>query len=412
MKAEVIAIGDELTSGQRVDTNSAWISQQLGQIGIRVLHHSTVADDLESCRAVFRSAFDRVDFVICTGGLGPTADDLTRQVIADAMGVPLEQDDASLAHIEEMFTSRGREMPSNNAIQAMFPKGSRVVPNPHGTAPGIDVTVPAKTSAGDGREARCFALPGVPAEMKEMWTATVQPALIAAGAAKRVIVHHELKCFGIGESDCERRLPDLVRRGREPSVGITVSRATITLRITAEGDSVDDCESKIQPTAATIRECLGELVFGEGDVTLYGVLLKELALRKQTLVTAEWATEGVLAQRLSSDEEYGSSCRGSLVGCQGSATRPFSVDATDESSLRAFAAQLREDAQADYSMVIGDWYPTGADDITTDQQLTIALADGVDTLTKQVSRRGHPDIISERTAKVALNLLRTRILDL
>ena len=120
MNAEVIAIGDELTSGQRVDTNSAWISQRLGEIGIRVLHHSTVADDLDSCRDVFRNAFSRVDLVVCTGGLGPTADDLTREVIAEAMNVELVQDDAALAHIREMFESRGREMPPKNAVLSLI----------------------------------------------------------------------------------------------------------------------------------------------------------------------------------------------------------------------------------------------------------------------------------------------------
>ena len=130
LTAEIVAIGDELTSGQRLDTNSQWISQQLADLGIRVLLHTTVADDLETGIQVIRQALQRVDLVICTGGLGPTADDLTRETIARATERPLQQDDEALAHIENLFRARNRKMPQRNTIQAMFPEGSLVVPNP------------------------------------------------------------------------------------------------------------------------------------------------------------------------------------------------------------------------------------------------------------------------------------------
>ena len=133
MHAEVVSIGDELTSGQRLDTNSQWLSERLGELGIRVLYHSTVGDDLEANVRVFREAFDRADFIVCTGGLGPTADDLTRQALAEATGRELVQDDAALAHIRALFARRQRPMPDRNVCQALFPAGSSVIPNPHGT---------------------------------------------------------------------------------------------------------------------------------------------------------------------------------------------------------------------------------------------------------------------------------------
>src|SRR6476620_7467760 len=191
MRAEIIAIGDELTSGQRLDTNSQWLSERLGEIGIPVAFHTTVGDDLENNVAVFRAAIDRADVVISTGGLGPTADDLTRDAIAAAAGVELVEDEAALAHIRALFARRRREMPARNKLQALFPRGSRVVPNPEGTAPGIDLMVPR----GCGPPCRVIALPGVPAEMFSMWNETVGPALATTQPTKQVICHHRIKCF-------------------------------------------------------------------------------------------------------------------------------------------------------------------------------------------------------------------------
>ena len=142
MRAEIISIGDELTSGQRLDTNSQWLSQRLGELGIPVVFHTTVADDLDANIEVFRTAIGRADIVVSTGGLGPTADDLTRDAIAAAAGVELVEDAAAMEHIKNLFARRKREMPERNKLQALFPRGSQVIPNPEGTAPGIDFTIP------------------------------------------------------------------------------------------------------------------------------------------------------------------------------------------------------------------------------------------------------------------------------
>ncbi len=261
MRAEIIAIGDELSTGQRLDTNSQWLAERLTELGVDVMFHTTVGDDLEANVAVFRTAIDRADVVVSTGGLGPTADDLTREAIAAATGVDLVQDEASLAHIRSLFARRGfGSMPERNVVQAMFPRGSRPVANPHGTAPGIDMTIPRECCA----PCRLFALPGVPAELFVMWRETVAPAILAAQTTRRVTIHRRIKCFGAGESKLEAMLPDMIRRGREPRVGITVSDATITLRITASGPDEAACRRLIAPTEAQIRELLGVLVFGAG----------------------------------------------------------------------------------------------------------------------------------------------------
>ncbi len=156
MRAEIIALGDELTSGQRLDTNSQWLSQQLADLGVQAFLHTTVGDDLEAGTEVFRQAVQREDVILSTGGLGPTADDLTRDCLAQACGVELVRDEAVLEQIRALFARRGREMPERNVVQAMFPRGSRVIANPNGTAPGIDIEVP-RTGRTPARSLPCRA---------------------------------------------------------------------------------------------------------------------------------------------------------------------------------------------------------------------------------------------------------------
>ena len=240
MRAEVIAIGDELTSGQRLDTNSQWLAAELGLLGVPVTFHTTAADTVAAGVEAFRVAAGRADLVVATGGLGPTADDLTRDVLAELAGCPLELSAEALAAVESRFTRRGVPMPETNRRQALFPRGCRIIPNPEGTAPGLDVDVRE-----DGRRCRIFALPGVPAEMRTMWRETVATAILGMLPQKATIVQRRIKCFGAGESAIEAMLPDLVHRGRDPLVGITAHEATITLRIAARGRDEAECLAKI-----------------------------------------------------------------------------------------------------------------------------------------------------------------------
>ena len=415
MYAEIISIGDELTSGQRLDTNSQWLSRQLGELGIRVMLHTTIADDMQTNIAAFQQAFERVDLIICTGGLGPTADDLTRQAVADAAGLPLVQDQAALEHIQQLFRQRRRPMPEQNVVQSMFPEGSRVVHNPHGSAPGIDLTL----SRRDGKPVRLFALPGVPAEMKEMWDQTVRPDIISMlPGPPRVIVHQQVKCFGVGESDLEQMLPDLIRRDREPRVGITVSKATITLRVTAEGDSQEECIAAMQPTIASIHECLGSLVFGSGEEELQDAIARLLEEKRATLFIIELGTRGLLNQWMGELNELQgrylggavlSSLEqaGSLPGMNGDL--PLLVDQSPEAALKELANSVRQATQADYLLVAGPiWAKSGKPDKPA-IDLVVATANGTEH--QRAAYGGHPDIRQSRSAKQALDFLRLQMLE-
>ena len=408
MRAEVIAIGDEITTGQRLDTNSQWLSQRLTELGIEVAFHTTVGDELADNVAVFSTAIQRADIVVTTGGLGPTADDLTRDALAAATGTKLWRDAASLAHIERLFKARGREMPERNQMQADFPEGAVPIPNEYGTAPGIEMIV--------FREGRppcaVFALPGVPVEMNEMWQATVVARVNELRPEQAVIRHRRIKCFGTGESQLEAMLPDLIRRGREPKVGITVSDATITLRITATGIDEPTCLTAMDPTIAVIRESLGQLVFGEEDEELEHVVTRLLSERGQTLAVAEWATAGIITAWLSVlDREANTFLRGAvfenLSQLNSLCEIPEDAQPHDPSTAEAMAESIRLDVRADWGLAVAA-YP--ADPFAADAHICIAVANSEGTRKLRFGCASHPAILQTRTAKQALNALRLELL--
>jgi nicotinamide-nucleotide amidase len=349
------------------------------------MYHTTVADSLEANVEVFRHAAQRADLVIATGGLGPTADDLTRDAIAAVAGVPLEFNAAAMAYIESLFARRKRTMPERNRVQAMFPAGSRVIHNPAGTAPGIDIDIPRP----DGSRSRIFALPGVPAEMFEMWEQTVAPAIAALIGKPRVIRHKQIKCFGVGESDLEQMLPDMIRRGRDPQVGITVSGATITLRITASGDTPDACYAAMQPTIDTIHQCLGDLIFGYEEDELENVVARLLREQKKTLLVDEWATCGLISHW--------------LAQCDSADVFKMGFIHTNTDWWRD-SGELKT-SNVDFHLVVGPAPPPARPG-----NVVIIVSGAGPNIRKEFPFIGHPEILRPRAAKQALNLLRLHLL--
>ena len=398
MHAEIFALGSELTTGAKLDTNSRWLSAELAALGVETRFHHTAADDAPAMLECLRAAAARSDLVVLTGGLGPTADDLTRPVLAELAGTPLELHEPSLRHVRELYRRSGRAMPAANRAQAMLPAGGEVIPNPRGTAPGVRLAVPPGP-VGGGRGCTLVALPGVPAEMKPMWRESVAPALPRGPNLIRVA---RLNLFGAGESAVEELLGDLTARGRVPEVGITAHQATITLRVVARGRDEAEVERQFSEARAAARERVGDLIFGEEDETLAGCVLAALRARGETLAVAELGAGGRLTEWLAGEDDRRS------PAFLGGATAP---DAAALGRLlgvpadpAAIAESVRGRTGATYALLAPDPVPADPDE---PREIALATPDGA---ARALYRHaGGPDIARGRLAKAALDLLRRRL---
>jgi nicotinamide-nucleotide amidase len=287
MNVEVIAIGTELLLGQIVNSNASRIGERLAEGGLDHYRQTVVGDNVDRVAAAILDAASRSDAVIITGGLGPTKDDLTREALAQAAGVSLVFDEAQAEALREWWVRRGREMPESNLQQAEKPEGSEFIENPKGTAPGIRIEI-------DG--AIAFALPGVPAEMMWMLDSEVIPALVGTGEG--VVASRLLRSWGESESAIGERLSDLYDASANPTIAFLASGGEIKVRITAKAASPGAAEALIAPVEAEIRDRIGDLIFGADDDTIEVVVLRAIEGRGWTLGTAESATGGMVASRI------------------------------------------------------------------------------------------------------------------
>lgn len=402
MKAEIIAIGSELTCGARTDTNSVWLSQELEARGWTVQRHTTVADDHEAMVRIFQDAATRSRVVLVTGGLGPTLDDITRDTLAEAFGQPLVQDERALQHIQKLFLSRGREMPERNKVQALRPANAQMISNAHGTAPGILMRL-------DDPECTIAVMPGVPAEMKLMFRDEVQKQLPTSGVfVKRSLV----RTFGMGESAVERLLGDLTARGRNPEVGITASQAVISLSITARAGSAAECDVMTDVVRDQIYERLGSIVFGEGDCQLHEVVVKQLEDRNQKVALLEGATTGgILSQWLTESESTQERLASSMLFPSEAAL--LSANQSAHTSWRQFclhqATSLLQTNTVDYVLISSPAQAhTDDDGIASLQGQVLLIADGLES-EQDVSMAGNLAIFRHRAARTVLNLLRLHL---
>ncbi|HEX9270273.1 MAG TPA: CinA family nicotinamide mononucleotide deamidase-related protein [Candidatus Limnocylindria bacterium] len=297
-RAELLSIGTELLLGQIVDTNSAYLAARLASSGVDLLHMTTVGDNLGRATEAVARAFERSDLVVSTGGLGPTEDDLTREAIAAALAETPAVDPALEAHLRAWFAARGVPMPERNRKQAWLIPSARAIPNPLGTAPGWDVRRGTK---------RLVAMPGVPREMTRMWEVEVEPTL-AAGAALR---SRTLKLLGVGESTVEESLGELVR-STSPTVATYAKNDGVHIRLTDRGDPSAVGE-RIGAMEATIRDRLGDHVWGVDDDTLAGRIGHGLAARSWRIALGDALTGGELARTLTEAPEARTHLAGAIV---------------------------------------------------------------------------------------------------
>jgi nicotinamide-nucleotide amidase len=296
MRCEVVAVGTELLLGQVVDTNSAWLGEQLALAGIDRTHGQTVGDNLERIVDALELALSRADAVIVCGGLGPTQDDITRDAIAAVMGVPLETDDEVADRILERFASRGRRMPANNMRQALVPRGATAIADPQpGTAPGLICPV------GD---TVVYAVPGVPYELHEIVTGAVLPDLARRAGKVAVIRSRTLRTWGDSESGLAERLAGHMAELDEagpgaPTLAFLASGIEgLKVRITVKADDEDTAARLIEAEDKVVRDLIGDIVFGVDDETMEHALAARLIARGLTLAVAESLTGGLVASRL------------------------------------------------------------------------------------------------------------------
>jgi competence/damage-inducible protein CinA-like protein len=345
VRCEVLAIGTELLLGQIVDTNSAWIGEKLADAGIDSFEHRQVGDNLDRMVQALRELLDRSDAVIVCGGLGPTPDDMTRQAIAEVMGVELDRRDDLVEWVSSLFTSRGRAMPENNLRQCDVPVGAEPIPNSVGTAPGIKAPVGDKI---------VYAVPGVPYEMQLMMSEHVLPDLLARSGQQSAIVSRSLKTWGTSESGLAEMIAHRVDAQTNPTIAFLARGIEgLVVRITAKASTPEEARALIEPEEQALREILGDLVFGVDDETMETVVLDLLRKRGLTLGLAESLTGGLVASRLVSVPGTSDVLKGGVVAYMTDAKRSVLGVTTESVVSSECARQLAQAARRVFGTDVG-----------------------------------------------------------
>lgn len=287
MKAEIIAVGTEILLGDIVNTNAQYLAKELALLGIDVYYQSSVGDNKERLLKAFKDGLDRSDIIITTGGLGPTNDDITKEVACQALNQTLQLHQSSLEKIEKFFNKLGIEMTENNKKQAYFPKNAIVLDNKNGTAPGAILRE---------NEKYIIILPGPPKEMKPMFENEAKPYINSI--TNNTLVSKTLKLFGIGESLLDTKISDIISEQDNPTVAPYISDMELRLRITAKSDSESKANSIIEPVVEKIKSRVGEFIYAEDNVSIEAVVSKMLVEKNLTISTAESCTGGLVSSTL------------------------------------------------------------------------------------------------------------------
>jgi len=405
----LLSQGDELLTGQTVDTNAAWLAERLTELGFKVLYGVTAPDETGAIERALTAAFEAADALICTGGLGPTSDDLTTACVARVAGVELALHQESLDRIKALYAHWGREMPQANVKQAMLPVGARVLTNDWGTAPGFEWL-----HSGPGGACAGYFVPGVPREMRQFWEHYLRPALVARferPPVRRVI----LRCMGIAESSLEERMQPFAG---EPGLTISFRTKLPENQVKLIFDAGVETE-RADAVVARAREAIGSSCFGEGTGPIAEVIGAALAARGETLATAESCTGGQISAQIT--EISGASryfLEGSCIYSNEAKVRTCGVDpealaahgAVSETVARQLAEGIRDRAGATYGLATtGIAGPGGGSPEKPVGTVHIALATPSKTVHRHLRLRGSRERITSMAAGLTLDLLRRHL---
>lgn len=407
MKVEIITIGDELCSGSVQDTNATFISSHLHTIAIEVAKVTTVGDDTEKIVEALRSVQQKVSFVIVTGGLGPTVDDITTQAAADALRRKLVLNKHALKAMEERFQKFGRTMSPHNIKQAYLPSGATIVPNPIGTACGFSL---AKSNT------LFIFLPGVPREMERMFEESVIPLIKKEQPETSIIRSSVLKIFGKTESYCDQRLSDLIKSEKEITFAFLPHYPEISLKLTMRGQDKKYIEKKIKAVERKVTKILGDIIFGKNEETLEEVVGNLLRSQGATIAVAESCTGGLISHRLTNVPGSSDYLERSIIAYSNKAKKDLlKVPATtlnrfgavSKETAESMAKGVRKLSKTTFGLAVtGIAGPTGGTPEKPVGTVFISIAHGRQVTTQKCRFYGDREQIKFMTSQYALDMVR------
>jgi nicotinamide-nucleotide amidase len=412
MQIEIICTGDEVLTGKIVNTNFSYISQKLEDVGLSVRWGTTVGDDRETLLQAFRAAGQRADAVIVNGGLGPTVDDLSQEIAAQAAGVELVLHEGWLARMEERFRQRGRFMPPNNRKQALLPVGAEMIDNPVGTACGFALDI---------GKARFFFTPGVPRELHRMLEEQILPRLLARSGQQTTIYLKRFHSYGLGESHVDEILKGVEDFAPDGSVklGFRTHYPQLETKLTVRGKDMDDVQVKLAPVAQEVRKRLGNFIIAEDDQTLEGVVLSQLTAQQASLAVVETFTGGQIAARLAPRSGAEAVFRRGVVarnpadlGAAVGVSMPASTAGFTPEVAAAVAAAVRQQTGASHALAVLVDVDEGPDrnDLGGTISLAVATAQGAATRRSRIA--GGREWVRLGAIEMGLDSLRRYLLGL
>lgn len=402
MRVEILCTGDEILTGKTVNTNYSHMARRLVEVGLGVHWGTTVGDDRESLLKAFHQAGERADAVIVNGGLGPTVDDLSQEVAAQACGVELVKSDYWMTRMEESYARRGRVMPPNNVKQAMLPANAEFIDNPIGTACGFAVTI---------GKARFFFTPGVPREMRRMLDEQVLPRILAMSGIKGVTKLKRFHTFGIGESRADQMLGDMATFKEDGGIklGFQAHYPQLETKLALRADDEATLSALLDPAEAEVRRRLGNFIVAEDEQTLEGVVLGKLLEKGATLATAEMITGGNLAARLAPLAGAERAFRRGIVARD---IAELGATGVTPDAAASAAKALRASTGASHALVLLLELDGGTDRPDMGGTICIGLADESGAVTRQARLVGGRDWVRIGATELGLDCLRRHLLGL